>query len=70
MTRKSWTTDAQLAWLEERKAAFVEALQNKTSSTEFFPMITKEFREKWPFDPATEDEIAKAKSAEHANKKK
>ena len=68
MTRKTWTTDAQLAWLQERKPTFIEALQNKTLSKEFFPMVVKEFREKWPVDPATVEEIANTQSAEHADK--
>ena len=68
MTRKSWTTDAQLAWLQERKNPFLEALQKKTLSKEFFPNIVKEFREHWPVDPATSEEISKANSVEQANK--
>jgi hypothetical protein len=67
MTRKSWTSDAQLAWLQERKASFREALQNKTLSKEFFPKTLQAFREKWPVDPATDEEIASAASPEHAN---
>jgi len=67
MTRKSWTTDAQLAWLQERKASFREALENKTLK-EFFTKTAQGFREKWPVDPATNEEIANATSAEQANK--
>jgi hypothetical protein len=68
MTRKSWTTDAQLAWLQERKGAFLQALQSKTSSKDFFPKIVQDFRQKWPVDDATDQEIASAKSLERANK--
>ena len=31
-------------------------------------MVVKEFREKWPVDPATVEEIANTQSAEHADK--
>lgn len=68
MTRKSWTTDTQLAWLQERKASFLEALQNKTLSKEFFPTTLKKFREDFPMDPPTKEDISKANSPEHANK--
>jgi hypothetical protein len=67
MTCKSWTTDAQLAWLQERKASFREALEKKTLK-KFFPNILKAFRQKWPVDPATTEEITNATSPEHANK--
>lgn len=69
MTRKSWTTDAQLAWLQERKPSFREALERKTLK-EFFSNILKAFRQKWPVDPATTEEIANATSPEQANKVK
>ena len=67
MTHKSWTTDAQLEWLQERKASFRVALQNKMLSKEFFPKTVIAFREKWPVDPATNEEISRAMSAEQAN---
>ena len=70
MTRKSWTTEAQLAWLQERQPLFLAALQNKTLSREFFPKTLQAFRDNWPVDPATNEEIASATSAEQANKVK
>jgi hypothetical protein len=70
MTRKSWTTEAQLAWLQERQTAFLEALQKKMLSSEFYPKTLQAFCEIWPVDPATNEEIASAMSAETANKVK
>jgi hypothetical protein len=69
MTRKSWTDETQLAWLQERNASFLEAFKNKTLK-EFFHKTVQGFREIWPVDPTTNEEIAKATSAEEANKKK
>ena len=68
MTHKSWITEAQLAWLQERETLFLEALQNKMLSRDFFPKIIQEFHEKWQVYPATNEEIASATSAEQANK--
>jgi len=66
MTCRKWTTEEQEAWLEQRKAAFLEANQRKTASKEFFPALTKEFHEKLPVPPVTEQEIADAGSVELA----
>jgi hypothetical protein len=66
MTRRKWTTDEQETWLEQRKAAFIEANQKKTTAKDFFPIVTKEFREKWPTPPVTQQEVDDAGSTELA----
>jgi predicted metal-dependent hydrolase len=68
MTRQTWTTSEQKEWLEARKEGFLEAKQKDTTSKEFFPVLTKEFREKWPVPPVTNDEISNAGSADLAMK--
>lgn len=70
MTRHKWTTKEQETYLEEHKAAFVVANQNKSASKEFFPNIIKEFRERWPVPEVTQDEIADAGTREFAMKVK
>jgi hypothetical protein len=40
------------------------------TSTEFFPQVLKEWHQAWPVPDATPEEIAKAKNAEDAMKKK
>jgi hypothetical protein len=67
MTRHTWTTPAQKEWLEAKKERFLEAKQNDTTK-EFFPAISKEFREKWPVPPVTDTETSKAGSADLAMK--
>ena len=68
MTRRKWTTDEQEAWLEQRKSAFIEANQKKTAAKEFFPIVIKEFCEKWPVSPVTQKEIDDAGSIELATR--
>jgi len=46
----------------------MESKQNETTSKEFFPLVTKEFRDKWPVPPVTENEILDAGSVELAMK--
>ena len=70
MTHRKWTTDEQEAWLEQQKAAFIEANQKKTAAKDFFPIITKEFREKWPMPPVTQQEVNDAGSIELATQVK
>jgi hypothetical protein len=66
MTRSKWTTKDQEAWLEERKPAFLVANQKRCTAREYFPLVTKEFRDKWPVPPVTEKETADAGSLEMA----
>ena len=66
MTRLKLTTKDQEAWLNERKAAFLEANQKKNASKDFFPVVTKEFREKLPVPQVTEQEVKDAGSVELA----
>ena len=70
MTRKAWTTDSQEEWLKARIEPFLKAHQNKTLSKEFFPIVVKEFREKWPLPPLTSEEIASGPTVEQATKNK
>jgi hypothetical protein len=66
MTRKAWTTEPQKRWLETRLAAFREAQHSKTTATVFFPQTLKAFKEQWPVDPPTEEEVAGAGSSQMA----
>lgn len=68
MTRQKWTTKEQEEWLEERKSAFLEANQRRSAAKDFFPTIVKDFREKWPVMPVTQEEIQKAGSVELAER--
>lgn len=70
MTRQTWTTPEQWKWLERQKSRFFDAKQKETTSKGFFPQVSKDFREKWPVPPVTEDEISTAGSAELAMKNK
>jgi hypothetical protein len=70
MTRQKWTTPEQEAWLEKRKPAFLQANQKKSAGKDFFPDVTKAFREQWPVAPATQQEINDAGSIELAMKVK
>ena len=60
MTRTPWTTNDQKDWLESRKSEYLAANINKTAAKEFFPAVFKEFREKWPVPPVTQDDIEEA----------
>jgi hypothetical protein len=70
MMCQTWTNPEQKEWLEARKEGFLEAKQKETTSKDFFPVVTKEFREKWPVPPVTNNEIAKAGSVNLAMKTK
>jgi hypothetical protein len=71
MGRHTWATPEQKDCLESYKAAFLEAKQKSNSALkELFSTIFKEFREKWPVPPVTENEIAKAGSSGLATKDK
>lgn len=60
MTRAPWTTPEQHAWLEALLPAFVEAQQTKTTSTIFFPKTHKDWQEKFPMVPPTQEEVKAA----------
>ena len=69
MARQTWTTVEQKYWLESQKAAFVEAKEKGHAALkELCLTIFKEFREKWPVPPVTEEEISAAGSIELATK--
>lgn len=70
MTRQKWTSDEQEAWLELQKPAYIEANQKKTAAKDFFPTVTKEFSEKWPMSPVTQQEVDEAGSRERATQVK
>ena len=71
MTRSPWTSNDQKEWLESRKMEYLAANINKTATKEFFPTVFKEFREKWPVPPVTQEELNEVEgSIELANKKK
>jgi hypothetical protein len=66
MTRHPWTSEDQREWLESRKTEYLA-----TASKEFFPTLFKDFREKWPVPPVTQEEIEENDgSIDLANKKK
>jgi hypothetical protein len=60
MTRKAWTTEPQRGWLEARLAQFREAQHTKTTTTIFFPQTQMGFKNQWPLEPPTNEELAKA----------
>lgn len=66
MTRKAWTTEPQRKWLESQLATFRDAQQARTTATVFFPQSQKAFKDLWPVEQATEEEIAEAGSSEKA----
>lgn len=69
MGRHTWTTDEQKEWLDTRKAAFLEAKEKGHAALkELCSTIFKEYREKWPIPPVTEDETSAAGSSEMATK--
>ena len=68
MTCQTWTTPEQKKWLEARKEGFLDAKQKETTSKDFFPVVTKEFCEKWPVPTVTDNEIAKAGTVNLATK--
>jgi len=70
MTRRKWTTDEQADWLSKQLDKFTASHAKKTMSTEFFPQVLKEWHQKWPVPNATPQEIAGAKNADDAMKKK
>ena len=70
MPRTTWATDEQEEWLKSHIAAFLDAHQNKTLSQDFFPVIVKEFRDKWPPGEPTAEEVAGVLSIEEASKNK
>lgn len=70
MTRKAWTTEPQREWLEARLSLFREAQQAKTTATIFLPRIQKEFKDKWPVEPPTKEDIPEAGSIEKATANK
>jgi len=60
MTKKPWTTPDQRTWLENLIPAFVEAQENKTTGTTFFPETYEKWQKKWPVEPPTMEELAEA----------
>lgn len=70
MTRRKWTTDEQGEWLNKQLDKFTASMAKKTTSTEFFPQVLKEWHQKWPVPNTTPEEIAAAKNADDAMKKK
>lgn len=70
MTRHKWTTKEQETWLDERKPAFLVANQSRTAAKDFFPHVVKEFRDKWPVPPPTQEEMGDAGSLEMAERVK
>ena len=71
MTRSPCTSNDQKEWLESRKTEYLAANMNNKAAKEFFPDIFKDFREKWPVPPVTQEEIDEADgSIELATKNK
>ena len=72
MICKAWTSEPQREWPEVRLSTFREAQQGKTTTTVYSPQTQKDFKEKWPVEAPTKEEITKASSIEKAtvNKKK
>ena len=69
MTRKAWTTEPQRKWLETQLSLFREAQQAKNTAT-ILTQIQKEFKDGWPVEPPTKEDIAEAGSIEKATANK
>jgi hypothetical protein len=63
MPKKRWTSTEQRSWLEERIPPFIQAQQNKATST-FLDDIYRDWQERWPIEPPTEKELQSAKGIE------
>ena len=71
MARQTWTMPEQKDWLESKRAAFLKAKQKgNLALKEHFLTIFKDFREKWPVPPVTEEESTEVGSSALATKKK
>jgi len=55
-----WTTTEQENWLKQRLQLFKDTQTTKTTASQFFPEVHKEWRKSWPVQPPTVDDIAKA----------
>lgn len=66
MTRRTWTTDSQREWLEAKLATFREAQHTKSTASAFFPQTYKAFKDLWPVEEPTQQEISEAGSVEKA----
>lgn len=70
MTRHSWTTEGERKWLVDLIPDFLEAQENKTTST-FWPNIYQRYAEEFPIAPPTADEINSANgNLENATRQK
>lgn len=63
MTRQTWTTEAEREWLAELIPSFLEAQENKTTTT-FWPEVYKSYADKFPITPPMADEIKAANGNE------
>jgi hypothetical protein len=70
MPHTTWATDEQEEWFKSHIVTFLDVHQKKTLSKDFFPIIVKEFRDKWPPREPTAEEIVDVSSIEEANKTK
>ena len=56
MTRHSWTTKGERKWLTELIPEFLEAQENKTTSS-FWPKVYQGYAEEFPIVPPMADKI-------------
>jgi len=66
MTRKAWMTDPQKEWLEARLPAFREAQHQRTLMKTFVSVTFNTWKEAWPIEPPTEEEVTEDGSVEKA----
>jgi len=65
MTRKTWTTKPQEAWLKAQSSSFAAAEEANTRKA-FFEKVIVAWRKEWPDPEPTEVEILKAGNYEKA----
>ena len=58
MGRKRWTTPEQTSWLQKRVPEYLESKDDTTGA--FQKKIFSEWKQVWPVDAPTEEEIATA----------
>ena len=69
MTRQAWTTLEQRDWLKSWIPRFLEAQENKTTST-FWPELYRSWEDKFPVQDPTANEVNAAGGTEKARKAK
>ena len=65
---QSWRTQEQDTFCDENLASFIRSFEEKTLKDVFWPRIMREWFEKWPLSPPSDDLIQEKGSVEKATK--